>query len=241
MCLESCNADALSEFIDKHCVDCHGAETQKAGLRLDTLAADFHDEKTAETWTRVYDKLVAGEMPPKKRERPQPQEIEAATAFLHAQLHAASLERQQKKGRVIVRRLNGTEYENTVRDLLGTNVALKEMLPEDNTTAGFDNVSSGLDLSATHFLLYQEAAAKAVRSVIPDPSADPVQRHAHRPGDDQEGPELPARPRPQLQAPGRCAHHLQQAAALRSVRDGRRADGGTLPDSDDGVRGGRRE
>jgi len=161
------NADALSEFIDKHCVDCHGAETHKAGLRLDTLAADFHDEKAAEKWTRVYDKLVAGEMPPKKRERPQPQEIEAATSFLHAQLHTASLERQQKKGRVIVRRLSGTEYENTVRDLLGTNVALKEMLPEDSTTAGFDNLSSGLDLSATHFLLYQEAAARAVTSVIP--------------------------------------------------------------------------
>ncbi len=94
-------------------------------------------------------------------------DIAATTQFLHAQLQAASLERQQKDGRVTVRRLNGTEYENTLRDLLGTNVALKEMLPEDSTTAGFDNVSSGLDLSATHFLLFQEAAAKAVQSVIP--------------------------------------------------------------------------
>jgi hypothetical protein len=41
------------------------------------------------------------------------------------------------------------------------------MLPEDSTTAGFDNVSTGLDLSATHFLKYQEAATKAISSVIP--------------------------------------------------------------------------
>ena len=158
---------AVKPLIEAHCLDCHDADTHKAGLRLDTLAADFHDEKAAVTWTHVFDKLAAGEMPPKKRERPPEKDVAAAVQFLGAQLHAASLEHQQKKGRVMVRRLNGTEYENTLHDLLGTNVPLKEMLPEDSTTAGFDNVSAGLDLSATHFLLYQEAAAKAVQSVIP--------------------------------------------------------------------------
>jgi mono/diheme cytochrome c family protein len=157
----------IQPFIEVHCVDCHGADTHKAGLRLDTLPPDFRDEKTGATWTHVFDKIISGEMPPKKRERPPQRDIYAVAQFLYTQLQAISLEHQQKKGRVTVRRLNGTEYENTLRDLLGTNVALKEMLPEDSTTAGFDNVSTGLDLSATHFLLYQEAAAKAVQSVIP--------------------------------------------------------------------------
>jgi hypothetical protein len=67
----------------------------------------------------------------------------------------------------MVRRLNGVEYENTLQDLLGINVPLRELLPEDSTTAGFDNVSTGLDLSATHFLRYQEAAARAVGAVLP--------------------------------------------------------------------------
>ena len=160
-------APGLQPFLEKHCFDCHDADTHKAGLRLDTLAMDFRDEKTARTWTRVFDKIVSGEMPPKKRERPPPQDIRATAQYLYTQLRAVSLEHQQKKGRVIVRRLNGTEYENTLHDLLGTNIPLKEILPEDSTTAGFDNVSTGLDLSATHFLLYQEAAAKAVQSVIP--------------------------------------------------------------------------
>ena len=82
-------------------------------------------------------------------------------------LHAASLDRQRKYGRVVVRRLNGTEYENTVRDLLGNDVNLKELLPEDNSTSGFDNVSAALDVSASHQILYQEAAERAVMSVIP--------------------------------------------------------------------------
>lgn len=154
-------------LLEAHCFDCHGAETRKAGLRLDTLTADFRDGKEASTWVRIFDKLVSGEMPPKKHDRPPQKDLDAATQFLGKQLHDASLAVQQKQGRVILRRLNGTEYENTLRDLLGTDVALKEMLPEDSTTAGFDNVSSGLDLSATHFLLYQAAAAKAIASVVP--------------------------------------------------------------------------
>jgi hypothetical protein len=157
----------VKPLLETHCLECHGEDVQKAGLRLDTLPADFHDEKHAGRWTHVFDKLSAGEMPPKSRERPPQAEVTTATAFLRSALHEASLASQRKHGRVLLRRLNGTEYENTLRDLIGTKAPLKEMLPEDATTAGFDNVSSGLDVSATHFLLYQEAAARAISSAIP--------------------------------------------------------------------------
>ncbi len=157
----------VKPLIEAHCIDCHGPDVQKANLRLDNLSPDLRDERTAATWAAVHDKLVTGAMPPKKRERPEKAILEAATGWLHTELHAASLDRQRKHGRVVVRRLNGTEYENTIRDLLGTHVKLKEMLPEDNSVAGFDNVGAVLDVSATHQLLYQEAAEKAVRSVVP--------------------------------------------------------------------------
>src|SRR5262249_52372105 len=146
---------------------CHGPRVQKANLRLDTLQPEFGDERNLAIWSTVHDKLSAGEMPPKKREQPPQEEVRTATTWLQRHLHAASLERQQKQGRVAIRRLNGTEYENTIRDLLGTHVNLKEMLPEDNPVAGFDNISAALDVSATHQLLYQEAAEKAVAAVIP--------------------------------------------------------------------------
>ncbi len=155
--------DSVKPLLETHCVECHGEETHKAGLRLDNLAPDFNDP----AWIHVLDKMQVGEMPPKKRERPPAGEMKAATQFLHEQLHAASLDLQQKKGRVIVRRLNGTEYENTLHDLLGTQVPLKELLPEDNSVAGFDNISTALDLSASHLLMYQEAAERAVASVVP--------------------------------------------------------------------------
>src|SRR5271170_2685455 len=86
----------VKSLIEGHCIDCHGPDVQKAGLRLDILAADFQDEKTSGTWIAVFDKVTAGEMPPKKRPRPPQRDLDAATQFLHAQLYTASLQRQQK-------------------------------------------------------------------------------------------------------------------------------------------------
>jgi Ca2+-binding EF-hand superfamily protein len=157
----------VRSLLQNHCITCHGPKVQKAKLRLDELQPDLRDKRSMATWTKVYDKLVAGEMPPKYRERPAQDELQAATMWLKKELHAVSLEQQQKTGRVLIRRLNGTEYENTMRDLLGTPVNLKGMLPDDNTVAGFDNIGAALDVSATHQRLYQDLADQAIAAVIP--------------------------------------------------------------------------
>lgn len=147
-------------FIDAHCIECHGEDVQKGKLRLD-------GEVSMKTWIEVHDRIAAGEMPPKKADRPPQALRDESLKILSESLHAASLEQQHTQGRVPIRRLNGTEYENTVRELTGTRAKLKELLPADNSAGGFDNVSTVLDLSSTHLLLYQEAAEKAVSSVIP--------------------------------------------------------------------------
>ncbi len=168
LCFSSTAALAVPEsfpvnvkpLLETHCVECHGADVQKGKLRLD-------GEVNMKTWIKVHDRLAAGEMPPKKAEQPPQALRDESVKILRDSLHAASLEKQRTQGRVPVRRLNGTEYENTVRELVGTRAKLKELLPEENSAGGFDNVSAVLDLSSTHLLLYQEAAEKAVSSVIP--------------------------------------------------------------------------
>jgi len=147
-------------LIDAHCIECHGEDVQKGKLRLD-------GEVSMKTWIKVHDRIAAGEMPPKKSEQPPQALRDESLKILRESLHAASLEKQLTQGRVPIRRLNGTEYENTVRELTGTRAKLKDLLPADNSAGGFDNVSTVLDLSSTHLLLYQEAAEKAVSSVIP--------------------------------------------------------------------------
>jgi len=55
---------------------------------------------------------------------------------------AADAAARAAQGRVVLRRLNRVEYENTVRDLLGITVNLKEQLPQDGAADGFDNAGA---------------------------------------------------------------------------------------------------
>jgi hypothetical protein len=50
-------------------------------------------------------------------------------------------------GRVTARRLNRTEYNNTIRDLLGVTIRAAGEFPIDDSGYGFDNVGDVLSLS----------------------------------------------------------------------------------------------
>src|SRR5208282_3867945 len=70
------------QFVDRHCVACHGPDVQKRKLRLDKLPAAFQDKDTAATWVRVLDRLSRGEMPPKNEPRPPEKDARAVIAGL---------------------------------------------------------------------------------------------------------------------------------------------------------------
>ncbi|MFO0976641.1 MAG: DUF1592 domain-containing protein [Planctomycetaceae bacterium] len=160
--------DVLKNLVTHQCIACHGPDEQKSGIRLDDLSFQLQSEATFSVWQKVHDAIASGKMPPKDAVQKSLQdERNTAVRILHDELHEASLRQQNEQGRVRLRRLNTTEYETTLHDLLQTSVPLRELLPEDTPSAGFDNVSSSLDLSATHFLKYQEAAAAAIASVVP--------------------------------------------------------------------------
>ena len=169
------------KFAAEHCVACHGPDVQRSKLRLDNLSPSFADTDAAAVWVKVLDRLSRGEMPPKNKDRPPEKETRALLADLQLHLHQNSLAKQEREGRVVLRRLNRTEYETTLRDLLGPSVEVRDLLPDDNSAAGFDKVSAALEVSATHLLRYQEAAEKALRTVIPTrPSAEFKERRTGR-------------------------------------------------------------
>jgi len=74
--------------------------------------------------------------------------------------------KQRSEGRVVLRRLNRVEYENTVRDLFDVNVSVKEMLPEDSVSHGFDNVGAALNISPVLIERYLEAADAVLNAAI---------------------------------------------------------------------------
>src|SRR5580658_6415871 len=79
----------IKPFLEGHCIDCHGPDTKKAGLRLDELKGDFADSVTAAQWIKVLDKVHGGDMPPRNRPRPSANDLAVVTQWLRAALHEA--------------------------------------------------------------------------------------------------------------------------------------------------------
>ena len=158
--------ETTKAFLQKHCFECHDADTQKGKVRLDNLSPDFAAPLNADLWGRVFAQLERREMPPKKKSQPSDAERHVVLDWLGPQLRAAVAARQQAEGRVALRRLNRFEYQNTMHDLLGIEVNLMELLPEDGSAHGFDKVSSALTLSPVQVEKYLEAADVALDAAI---------------------------------------------------------------------------
>ncbi len=165
-------------FLQQHCVECHGPESAKAGMRLDLLKPEFDSSKDFDTWLKVHDKLAAGEMPPAKRPPPPVPDSQVVLRWIAGELTAAETRKHQSEGRTVMRRLNRVEYENTVRDLLALNLDLKQYLPENPVAQGFDNVGAALNLSPELLERYLEAADQILDAAIATDLA-PAQLH-HR-------------------------------------------------------------
>ena len=152
-------------FMKEHCLRCHGPEKAKGDFRLDQLDTDFSKPSTFERWREVVARVQSGEMPPKKEARPQPAQVQTFVRQLTARLDDAAL-KHRPEGRVVLRRLNRVEYENTVHDLFAVNVAVKEMLPEDAIAQGFDNVGAALNISPVLMERYLEAADAVITAAL---------------------------------------------------------------------------
>jgi mono/diheme cytochrome c family protein len=156
-------------FLVRNCVECHGAKGAKGKFRLDRLSATFA-AGDRERWLAALKRVQAGEMPPEGKPRPSSAEVRAFSEWVAAK--AAAADRSQ--GRVVLRRLNRTEYENTVRDLLGIEVDLKEQLPLDTSSNGFDNVGDALHTSSFLMDRYLEAADKSLNLAIANRPRPPL-------------------------------------------------------------------
>ena len=164
----------IRPLLARHCLSCHGEEKPKKDFRVDRLPADLADEAGRKAWLAVLKRVQAGEMPPKSKPRPTASEIKVLSDWITSGLAAAEASKLTTQGRVILRRLNRVEYENTVRDLLGIEVELKEMLPEDSSADGFDNVGEALHVSSFLLERYLDAADKALALAIANGPQPPL-------------------------------------------------------------------
>jgi len=182
----------LRPFLEHHCVECHDSETRKGGLDLASLSFNPGAPTNFARWATVFDRVDAGEMPPRKKARPEAQELAAFKASLSGSLVAADRQQAVAEGRSVQRRLNRYEYENALRDLLKAPwLQVRDALPEDGVAFRFNKVGSALDISHVQMARYLGAADEALRKVIagsvdaPEPK---VVRYRTRDEDSYTGP-----------------------------------------------------
>ncbi len=149
-------------FFDKHCLECHDAEIKKGGLNLERVDYGMAGRAQTDLWTSIHDRMAKGEMPPAKQVQPAKAELEQVLAVIRPALITAD-----RAGREVVqRRLNRSEYENTIHDLLAVDLELKDLLPEDQKAGGFDNNGEALAVSTEQMQGYLAAARRAIDAAI---------------------------------------------------------------------------
>ncbi len=160
-------------LIDQYCVTCHNQRLKTGGLALDKTDV-AHVGVDAQTWEKVVRKLRAGVMPPAGRPRPDRQVFSGLISWLETKLDRAATARPDPGRTEAFHRLNRTEYQNAVRELLALDIDVSALLPADDATYGFDNIASALTVSPTLLERYLAAARKISRAVVGPPVASPA-------------------------------------------------------------------
>lgn len=160
-------SEAVVAFTDRHCSSCHNDVDKEGGLDLTSLNFALSDSANLHTWMKVHDRVQHGEMPPKEKRRPEPAEAAAFMSAISGQLIAEESRVASQFGRVQRRRLNRSEYENSLRDLLHLpRLVVGDQLPEDGAIALYNKVSRALDVSHVHLARYMSAAQMAIREAM---------------------------------------------------------------------------
>ena len=162
----------VQPFLEKYCYDCHGDDKTKADLNLELFkdAAGFYRDQRL--WRQVITQVVAGEMPPPERKtRPTQAEIEALQGQVRGLLKEAVAQAKVDPGKVTVRRLYRTEYNNTVRDLCYVDGNFSVDFPADDTGYGFDNIGDVLTFSPVHLERFIAAGKLVAERAMPTAEA----------------------------------------------------------------------
>ena len=168
-------AQDLGAVVGQYCVACHNSRTLAGNLAFDEI--DTVDlSANADIWEQVIIKLRAREMPPPRRPRPDEAGYDALIAHLETALDRAAAA-APRAGRPAMHRLNRTEYQNVVRDLLGVEIDARVLLPAENQAYGFDNIADLLTFSPGLLERYLSAARLVSRMAVGDPTIQPDVYH----------------------------------------------------------------
>jgi hypothetical protein len=171
----------VAPLVEKYCVSCHNHVNARGGVVLDRFPDEASARGNLSLWDKVADQLRLGTMPPPGRSRPTAEEVDAFNAWLDAAAFARAADNKDAN-RITLRRLNRTEYNNTIRELFGLDLRPADEFPADDLGYGFDNNGEVLSLPPLLLEKYLAAAEKVTEAAF---RSDAVrQRLLHPPLDD---------------------------------------------------------
>jgi hypothetical protein len=163
---------AQQQLVTKYCAGCHNDKLKSGGFTW-TKFDLAHPERNAPQSEKVIRKLRAGMMPPAGLPRPEPETLGAFASALETGVDRTAASNPWA-GRPALHRLNRTEYRNSIRNLLDLDVDVEALLPADDMSHGFDNMSDVLGISPALMDGYIRSAGKIARLALGDAEAAPA-------------------------------------------------------------------
>jgi hypothetical protein len=164
--------------LSRYCLGCHNQQMKDRGnvpVALDALDLS-QIGRDARTFEMIVRKMRAGVMPPAGAPRPGKAAHDAFLAWLEGELDRAARANPNPGRTEPIHRLNRTEYQNAVRDLLALDIDVASLLPPDDASYGFDNIAGVLKISPTLMERYLAAAQRISRTAVgmapPSPNVD---------------------------------------------------------------------
>ncbi len=180
----------ITPIFESYCYDCHGDGSKKGEFALDKYKSIDEMIADRDTWKRIRNHIDFRLMPPPDEDAPTDAERTKMLSWIDSAVFPVD-PNNPDPGHVTLRRLNKTEYRNTIRDLLGVDVNVDEILPPDDSGYGFDNIGDVLTLSPVHLERYLEAAGVALDKAVdvgpPRPPSVTVQGREFRTADKNDG------------------------------------------------------
>jgi hypothetical protein len=156
----------IAPFLQRYCVECHKGDKPKGGITLDAYQSEAHARKDRKNWATIQHVLAAGDMPPAKKPQPTKAEREFVINWIEATLTTIDCGGPRDPGRVTIRRLNRTEYNNTIRDLCGVDFKPADDFPSDDVGYGFDNIGDVLSFQPVLLEKYLAAADNVLAAAL---------------------------------------------------------------------------
>ncbi len=166
----------IQPLLETYCYKCHDEDVQKGDVQLSGFMSKAAVMKDRKTWLKVLEQLETEEMPTKDP-LPTPEEYALMIEWIEGNVNNIDYRALNHPGHVTIPRLTRTEYNRTMRDLLGIPFDAGADLSEDGQgESGFDNDREGLFITPSQMEKYFSAAEQAIGSLLVEDKQTVVKR-----------------------------------------------------------------